>query len=37
VVKVHAKQNPDGYEGRRTKTYVPKSVDLETKTVQRPD
>jgi hypothetical protein len=37
VVGVHAKKNPDGAKGRRAKTYVPKTADVETKTVPRPD
>lgn len=37
VVKVPAKENPKGGKGRGTRTYVPKTVDLDDKIVVMPD
>jgi hypothetical protein len=37
VVGVHAKGNPRGAEGRRSRSYVPKTIDLDSVPVTMPD
>jgi hypothetical protein len=37
VVGVHAKENPDGKRGRKERTYVPKTLNLDDVSVDMPD
>lgn len=37
VVQVHAKRNPEGKEGRKKRTYIPKAADLDDRPVVMPD